>query len=207
MKRTKNINHTRFRKVHSFWKYSALFLAIGSTFFLTACDDFQEENVSVYKTIQDCENSASTQSDKDRCALDYQNALGQAEKVAPKYDSKVSCEEEFGTSQCTQKSTNTSSGIMWFPIMSGFSSSNANYSSQPLYSSSRYSSAMHNKFVDANGNSFGDYKNSGKVSVSKSSLEPKRTVTNTITRAGFGSTVKAKASSVSHSSSSRSFGG
>ncbi|SOK58803.1 Possible lipoprotein [Yersinia phage fHe-Yen9-04] len=206
MKRTKNINCSRFRKVHSFWKYSALFVAIGSTFFLTACD-VQEENVSVYSTIQACENNATNITDKNRCALDYQNALSESEKVSPKYNTKDSCEEEFGTSQCTQKSTNTSSGIMWFPIMSGFSSSNANYSSQPLYSSSRYSSAMHNKFVDANGNSFGDYKNSGKVSVSKSSLEPKRTVTNTITRAGFGSTVKAKASSVSHSSSSRSFGG
>ncbi|AQW89063.1 hypothetical protein FDH34_gp382 [Serratia phage BF] len=211
MKRTKNINHKRFRKVHKFWKYSALFVAIGSTFFLTACDDFQEENVSVYKTIQDCEKGASTQADKDRCALDYQNALGQAEKVAPKYDSKGSCEEEFGYDQCkpSSQTASHSSGFMWFPIMSGYSSSHANYPSQPLYSSSRYSSPMYNKFVDAKGNSFGNFTHAGKASVSRSALAPKPAMTTTTTRGGFGSTVHAQSSakSVSHSSGGRSFGG
>ncbi|EBS4516610.1 hypothetical protein DQT32_04275 [Salmonella enterica subsp. enterica serovar Braenderup] len=209
MKRTKNINHNRFRKVQSFWKYSALFIAIGSTFFLTACDEFEEENVSVYSTVQACESNAPTKEAKDRCALDYQNALSQNKETAPKYSSQRDCEDEFGSNQCTTTNS-THSSVMWFPIMSGYSSSHANYPSQPLYSSTRTSSPMYNKFVDAKGNSFGQFKYSGSASVSKAALAPKPAVTSTVTRGGFGSTVTshaAKSSSFHSSSGSRSFGG
>ena len=215
MKRTKNINKNRFRKVHTFWKYSALFLAISaSSLFLTGCDE--SENVSVYKTIQDCERSAPNDKAKQQCALDYQNALSNSEKTAPKYSNKALCEEEFGYDQCKQSTTSTTSAqnsshssIMWFPMMSGYTSSSANYPSQSLYSSSRPSSPMHNQFVDAKGNSFGSFTNSGKANVSRSSLVSKPAVTTTTTRAGFGSTVSSHASKSSsfHSSSSRSFGG
>lgn len=207
MKRTKNINKDRFRKVHTFWKYSALFLAIsGSTLFLTGCDD--TENVSVYQTIQDCERNAQSTSAKEQCALDYQNALAQNKSTAPKYSSQSACEDEFGTNQCTTTNS-THSSVMWFPLMSGYSSSHANYPSQPLYSSTRYGSPMQGKFVDAKGNSFGSYKPSGVSSVSRSALASKPAVTTTTTRGGFGSTVSTHAarSSSFHSSGGHSFGG
>jgi len=219
MKRTKNINLNRFRKVHTFWKYSALFLAIsGASLFLTGCDD--KESVSVYKTVQECEYSAKTQELKNRCALDYQNALANSSQQAPKYNSKADCEEEFGQGQCNSASTTASnvqttngshSSFMWFPLMHGFSSSSQNYPSQSLYSSSNRSSPMYNKFVDAKGNSFGSFSHSGSTSVSRSALSPKPAVTTTTTRGGFGSTVSSHAArasvSSSHSSSSHSYGG
>lgn len=209
MKRTKNINHNRFRKVQSFWKYSALFIAIGSTFFLTACDEFEEENVSVYSTVQACEKNAPDQSAKERCALDYQNALAQNKETAPKYSSQRECEDEFGANQCSTTNS-THSSVMWFPLMSGYSSSHQNYPSQPLYSSTRSSSPMYNKFVDSKGNSFGQFKYAGSTSVSKSALAPKPAVTTTTTRGGFGSTVTShamKSSSFHSSGGGRSFGG
>lgn len=216
MKRTKNINRHRFRKVHTFWKYSALFLAIsGASLFLTACDD--QESVSVYKTVQECEYSAKTQELKNRCALDYQNALANSAQQAPKYNSKEDCEDEFGQGQCNNASTTSNvqntngshSSFMWFPLMHGFSSSSQNYPSQSLYSSSNRYSPMYNKFVDAKGNSFGSFSHSGSTSVSRSALSPKPVVTTTTTRGGFGSTVSSHATraSVSSHSSSHSFGG
>ncbi|AFC21990.1 hypothetical protein GAP32_529 [Cronobacter phage vB_CsaM_GAP32] len=207
MKRTKNINKDRFRKVHSFWKYSALFVAMSAaSMFLTGCDE--PENVSVYQTIQDCERSAENDAAKQKCALDYQNALAQNKSTAPKYSSQRDCEDEFGVNQCTTTNS-THSSLMWFPLMSGYSSSHSNYQSQPLYSSTRYNSPFHGKFVDANGNSFGSFKPSGTASVSKSALASKPAVTTTTTRGGFGSTVSSHAakSSSFHSSGSRSFGG
>lgn len=215
MKRTKVMNYNRFRKVHTFWKYSALFMVIGGSLILTGCDD--SENVSVYNTIQDCERSAANDAAKNQCALDYQNALSQNNKVAPKYNSQKDCEDEFGTGQCnsqsvTSNTVSTSNGahssFMWFPLMSGYSSSSANYPSQPLYSSKKYNSPMYGKFVDSKGTSFGSYTSKGTANVSKSSLAPKAATTTTTTRGGFGSTVSR--SSVSHStshSSSHSFGG
>lgn len=221
MKRTKVMNYDRFRKVRTFWKYSAIFLAVGGSMFIAGCDD--SENVSVYKTIQDCENSAANQAAKDRCALDYQNALAQNAKVAPKYSSQKDCEDEFGIGQCnSQQSTannvsttnGSHSSFMWFPLMSGYSSSHANYPSQPLYSSRSYNSPMYGKFVDSKGTSFGSFTSKGTASVPKSSLAPKAATTTTTTRGGFGGTVSKMSSSShssssfsSHSSGSRSFGG
>lgn len=211
MKRTKVMNYERFRKVRSFWKYSAIFIAVSSAFFLTACDDTKD--VSVFQTIQQCEQVQVTQADKDKCTLDYQNALKSTEKIAPKYNTKEDCEDEFGTSACQSstytQTTSTGNHFMWFPIMSGYSTSSANYPSQPLYSSTKYSSPMHNNFVDAKGNSFGS--GTGKKSVSTSYLAPKPPTTSTVTRGGFGSSVRSnavRASSTSyHGSSSHSFGG
>ena len=203
MKRTKHINKDRFRKVHSFWKFSALFIAMSAaSMFLTACDE--KENVSVYQTVQDCERSAGNEAAKQQCALDYQNALAQNKSTAPKYNSQRDCEDEFGANQCTTTNS-THSSMMWFPLMSGYSSSHANYPSQPLYSSTRYNSPMHGKFVDAKGNSFGSYKPAGNTSVSRSSLAGKPAITTTTTRGGFGSTVSSHASSF-HSSSHSSGG-
>lgn len=208
MKRTKVMNYSRFRKVRTFWKYSALFIAVGGTMFLTGCEE--TENVSVYNTIQDCENSAANKAAKDKCALDYQNALAQNSNVAPKYSSQKECEDEFGTAQCkSQQSTSNNvstngshSSFIWFPLMSGYSSSHANYPSQPLYSSKNHNSPMYGKFVDSKGSSFGSFTSKRTTSVSKSSLAPKQKTT-TITRSGFGNTV----SKMSSTSSSRSSGG
>jgi len=220
MKRTKNINLNRFRKVHTFWKYSALFLAISAgSMFLTGCDE--QEKVTVYQTVQDCEYRAQSPEQKNRCALDYQNALAKSSSTAPKYMSKEDCEDEFGYGQCNSQSTTASnvqttsgshSSFMWFPLMHGFSSSSSNYPSQALYSSTRSSSPMYNKFVDAKGNSFGSFAHSNTTSVSRSALSPKPAVTSTVTRGGFGSTVstnaaRASSSSYHSSSSSHSYGG
>lgn len=216
-KRTKTINHNRFRKVHTFWKFSAIFVVLNSALFLTGCDE--QENVSVYNTIQSCERAAPNDAAKQKCALDYQNAFMNSQKVAPKFNSKEDCESEFGYNQCnsiesTASNVSTSNGMhssmMFYPIMSGFSSSN-NHPSQALYSSKNYSSPMYNKFVDAKGNSFGNFKYSGSTTVARSSLAPKPATSSTTTRGGFGSTVSSNsAKAIVHSSnhsSGRSFGG
>lgn len=78
--------------------------------------------------------------------------------------------------------------------MHGYTNSSANYPSQALYSSTNKSSPLYNKFVDSKGNSFGNFTHSGYAKVNSSSLKYKTPTTNTITRSGFGSTVKAHSS-------------
>lgn len=194
MKRSKNVNLERFRKVRTI-KYGAIALALGSTFILTACDD--EQNVQVYKTVQECKMSGNN---PHQCQEDYDNAVKQSVSTAPHYKSSSDCYSDFDN-VCQQGHYSTG-GMFWYPIMSGFHSSGSGYHSQPLYASK-------GSYVDAGGNNYGSkYSPNSTRTVSRSGLQAKAPTTRTTTRGGFGSTVSSRSHSSSHSSSSgHSFGG
>lgn len=186
-KRSSNINLSRMRK-----GFSPKPLAIGiAAVFLSACGDKQEAHV--YVDVDDCVNQNPEQSES--CKTAYQDALKEAQRTGPKYNSQRDCEAEFGASQCNRVQSGSSSFFM--PFMAGYMLSNLmsprGYYSQPMYSSFSRNSSYRNRWIGADGQDFGDNRNRS-MRVSEKSLKPKPTVNKTISRGGFGSSVRAKSS-------------
>ncbi|PKI01507.1 DUF1190 domain-containing protein [Glaciecola sp. 33A] len=192
-KRSSNIDLSRMRKAFSL---KPLALGVASVL-LSACSGGKEEAV-VFKNVNDCADALPTMAQK--CEAAYKGALAEAAKTAPKYNSKNDCEYEFGRNQCQTYNSNGSSIFM--PLMAGYMIGNM-MSPRPYYqpmftSYSRYSS-YRNNWVGADGRNFGDSRRS-KLSVSPSAFDKKPAITRTISRGGFGSSVRAKASWGSRSS-------
>ncbi|AWS50727.1 MULTISPECIES: DUF1190 family protein [Providencia] len=232
MKRTKNINQSAFRKSWRSYRLAPVAVAVSAVFMLSACEE-SDETVSLYTNAQDC--SQANPSQAEQCTIAYNNALQEAAKTAPKYETQADCIAEFGESMCTQapaqaglagnSSTNgeqtaqaqSSGGSMWMPLMMGYMMGRmmgGSAASQPLFSSKNPASPANGKFVDASGKSYGPAVAGGRsMSVPKTAMAPKPPTTSTVTRGGFGDTVNKQAmaqrssSSAKSTSSSRSMGG
>jgi uncharacterized protein YgiB involved in biofilm formation len=199
-KRSSNINLSRMRK-----GFSPKPLAIGiAAVFLAACGDKQE--AKVYTSVNDCVNQNPEQSET--CKTAYQDALKEAERTGPKYNSQRDCEEEFGASQCNRVQSGSNSFFM--PFMAGYMLSNLlsprGYYSQPMYTSFSRNSSYRNRWIGADGYDFGDNRRRN-LQVSEKALKPKPTVSKTMSRGGFGSSVRAKSSWGSSSSKRGGWGG
>ena len=186
-KRTSHINLANMRK-----SFAVKPLALGVTaIFLSACGD--QQDATVYLNPEEC-----TQSNPDaaeQCEAAYQQAVQEAERTGPKYNTQRDCEAEFGYNQCNY--VQNSSGSFFMPFMAGYMLSNLmsprGYYSQPMFTSySRYSPYRY-RWMGADGTDFGDYRRRH-MRVSEKSLKPKPTVNKTMKRGGFGSSVRAKSS-------------
>ncbi|CAG21924.1 DUF1190 family protein [Photobacterium profundum] len=173
---------------------------------LSGCTDNSSE-ASIYQGLNDCVDDNPSYTSE--CQAAYQNALAEAERTAPKYQTQYDCSAEFGNNACVQSQQNN-----WFmPAMAGFmfsrmiNNNNRGYYSQPMFRSSYPGSIFYDRWTTADGNDYGrsSYKKT-KVRVSKDQMKPKATVNRTISRGGFGSTVSAKSSWNSSKSSSGSKG-
>ncbi|MFQ3250917.1 DUF1190 domain-containing protein [Glaciecola sp.] len=193
-KRSTNINLSRMRKA-----FSLKPLALGvTTVFLSACSGGKEEAL-VFKNVDECVDALPNMAQK--CATAYEGALAEAAKTAPKYNTKNDCEYEFGTNQCQTYNNNGNSIFM--PLMAGYMIGNLMAPRpyyQPMFTSySRYSPYRYH-WIGADGYDFGDSKKR-KLRVKPSAFDKKPAVTRTIKRGGFGSSVRAKSSWGSRSSS------
>ncbi len=187
-KRSANINLARMRKA-----VSPKPLALGvATVMLSGCGDDREQAM-VFTNLDDCVNQLPEQAEQ--CQLAYQSALAEAERTAPKYNSQSSCEYEFGANQCT--SYRADNGSSWFmPFMAGYmlsSLSSPRYYSTPMFTSYSPYSSYRYRWIGADGKDFGDFRKRN-LKVSKKAFAPKPTVSRTIKRGGFGSSVRAKSS-------------
>lgn len=186
-KRSKSINLASMRK-----SFSVKPIALGiAAIFLSACGDEQE--ASVYTNVDDC--TGANPEFAEQCQAAYEDALREAERTGPKYNSQRDCESEFGNNQCNY--VQRESGSFFMPFMAGYMLSNLmsprGYYSQPMFTSySRYS-PYRNRWIGADGYDFGDYRRRN-MRVSENALKPKPTVTKTMKRGGFGSSVRAKSS-------------
>lgn len=186
-KRTRSINLASMRK-----GFSVKPLALGITaIFLSSCGD--KEEATVFTSAEDCTNANPELAAK--CKVAYAEAVAEAERTGPKYNSQRDCESEFGNNQC--HAVNNSSGSFFMPFMAGYMLSNLmsprGYYSQPMFTSySRYS-PYRNRWIGADGYDFGDYRKRN-MRVSEKALKPKPTVSKTMKRGGFGSSVRAKSS-------------
>tara|TARA_R110000868_G_scaffold50129_4_gene160534 strand:+ start:158 stop:793 length:636 start_codon:yes stop_codon:yes gene_type:complete len=199
-KRSASINKLRMRKA-----FSVKPLALGiAAIFLTACGE-EKEQATIYTNADEC--AAANPSMAEQCRTAYQQALDEAQRTGPKYASARDCESEFGTNQC--QVVRNESGSFFMPFMAGYMLSNLlsprGYYSQPMFTSYSGNSPYRNRWVGSDGYDFGDQRQRN-MRVNKSTFKPKPTVTKTMSRGGFGSSVRAK-SSWGSSSSKSSWGG
>lgn len=186
-KRSKSINLTSMRK-----SFSVKPLALGvAAIFLAACGDKQE--AAVFTSVDDCIDAKPEAAEK--CKTAYEDAVKEAERTGPKYNSQRDCESEFGNSQC--RVVQRDSGSFFMPFMAGYMLSNLmsprGYYSQPMFTSHSRNSSYRNRWIGADGHDFGDNRRRT-MRVSEKALQPKPTVNKTISRGGFGSSVRAKSS-------------
>jgi len=186
-KRSKSINLTGMRK-----SFSVKPLALGVTaIFLSACGDKQE--AAVFTSVNDCTDTHPEFAEK--CKTAYEDALREAQRTGPKYNSQRDCESEFGNNRCNV--VRNESGSFFMPFMAGYMLSNLmsprGYYSQPMFTSNARNSSYRNRWVGADGYDFGDNRRRS-MRVSEKSLKPKPTVSKTMSRGGFGSSVRAKSS-------------
>jgi uncharacterized protein YgiB involved in biofilm formation len=184
-KRSQSINLASMRK-----SFSVKPLALGvAAIFLSACGDKQE--ATVFTSVDECTNANPEFAAK--CKTAYEDAVQEAERTGPKYNSQRDCESEFGNNQCRVVQQGSSSFFM--PFMAGYMLSNLmsprGYYSQPMFTSYSRNSSYRNRWIGADGYDFGDQRRRN-MKVSEKALKPKPTVTKTMSRGGFGSSVRAK---------------
>lgn len=196
LKRSRSINVQRMRK-----GFSVKPLALGvAAFFLSACGEEQQQ-ATIYTNADEC--AAANPELAEKCATAYQQAVDEAQRTGPKYNSASDCETDFGNNQCHY--VRNESGSFFMPFMAGYMLSNLlsprGYYSQPMFTSySRYS-PYRNRWVGPQGYDYGDYRQRN-MRVNQDAFKPKPTVSKTINRGGFGSSVRAKSSWGSSSSKS-----
>ncbi|WP_236250328.1 DUF1190 domain-containing protein [Microbulbifer sp. ALW1] len=186
LKRTATIDLDRMRKSTA-RNFVLRPIALGIVAALMGCSS--KEEVKVVASVEDCVNQ--TELDQKQCEAAYQQALREAERTGPKYDSRHLCEVEFGN--CRQ------TGSFWLPLMTGFmvgqmlDSRDRNYYYNPVYRYSNPYSGNYDRLMTSDGSVLG---RSGKVNytVPSSATKPKPTVTKTVSRGGFGSVASAKSS-------------
>jgi uncharacterized protein YgiB involved in biofilm formation len=187
-KRSLNINLAKMRK-----GFAPKPLAVGiAAVFLSACGGSRQE-ATVYTSPDDCKSDNPEFTEQ--CETAYQQALIEAERTGPKYNTERDCESEFGNNQC--RTVQTQSGSFFMPFMAGYMLSNImsprGYYTQPMYTSYSRNSALRYRWLTSDGNDYGDIRKR-KFNVSKDAFKPKPTVTKTMSRGGFGSSVRAKSS-------------
>lgn len=164
MKRTKHINHASFRK-HCRTISAPTALTVSAVFILTGCEK-SDGNVSLYMNSDNCTHANPSMS-----------------------------------KQCTQVPAQTGmaegsqhNGSIWMPLITGYMmgyvmNKSGSYTQQPQLNPSTPTSPARGQFVDVNGRNYGLTTGDYSITVPKTALATKPTITQTITRGGFSKTV------------------
>ncbi len=197
MKRTRNIDLNAMRKQQEFPKARLLPLAIATILAVPGCSEEPKQPTQVYKSIAECEAQGHRAVD---CEGAYAAAQKEAERTGPRYNSVSDCEAEFGRGHCRSYSEGARS---WFiPAIAGFMI--GTYAGREVYEPVFTGwGKMYGGWYGADGVRYGST-SSSRVLVGERAFKTKRSVTRTLSRGGFGSSVVAKSWS---SSSSRGRGG
>lgn len=208
MKRTNFIDLSAMRKLKPAFLLKPLAIGVSAAI-LSACGNNKQEVVFV-KDVDDC--AANTELNTFQCEAAYQQALEEAKKTGPKYQSLASCESEFGPQQCVR----SESGSFFMPFMAGFIVNQMLFNRDrgyyggyynPVYRYNRPYSKYHDSLMLADGTNIGKY-GKKKFKVDKSATKPKPKVARTVSRGGFGSVASAKSNwGGGKSSSSKGWGG
>ncbi|MDA1380130.1 DUF1190 domain-containing protein [Plesiomonas shigelloides subsp. oncorhynchi] len=157
MKRSQNILREKLRKTWRPFKLAPLTVAVSSMV-LAGCGDEAQPQVSaeVFKNLSECINQNPTLAAE--CQTAYQNALAEAAKTAPRYNSESDCVAEFGAGQCVQ-----SPGTGWFmPMMAGYmfgklmNSGRPSYSNVPVFIPKDQRNPNYGKWTTSTGYSYGN---------------------------------------------------
>ncbi len=201
MTRQKRTRHINLRQMRKAFALRPLALGVASVF-VSACAD-NRQDARIYTSLDECKQDFPDA--MQRCEAAYQSAVAEAAKTAPRYQRENDCEYEFGQNQCRYVDTNN--GSFFMPFMAGFMVSQLmspnRYYSQPLYTSYSPYSSFRSRWVTADGYVFNGDIRKRNYRVRPDIYKPKPAVNRTMSRGGFGSSVRAKSS---WGSSSRSGG-
>ena len=195
-KRSSNVNLNRMRKSFAL---KPLIVGMSATI-LSACGE-PSSLAKIYTSIEDCLND--NPEGESQCRAAYEDALAEAARTSPRFNTEYDCEYDFGPNQCRE----VNGGGFFVPFMAGYMVSQlmspSRYYTQPVYTSySRYS-PYRSRWMLADGYVFDGDIRKRSYKVNQRVYKPKPTVSRTMKRGGFGSSVRAKSS---WGSSSRSGG-
>lgn len=202
MKRTSRINLSRHRKAGSgrlerggasaLVGTAMLSGVLTSTIGLSGCSTNDTTVADIYLDAEHCIENNPEQ--EDACRASYSEAVAESERTAPKYASQQDCEAEFGSENC-QSVERAEGGSFFMPLMAGYMlgqlMNGQRRAVNPLYSSSRPDSPMHQRWTGADGKTYGRA-TPGQVRVPVDALKPKPTQMNTLQRGRFGAAVARK---------------
>lgn len=157
-----------------------LALLSASALVLVSCGE-AEEDALAYKSVDECINAGVH--DAATCEAEYQKALDEHARAAPRYRDQRNCDADFGYNNCTRYQT--SSGSFWLPFMVGYMMGpriGGPVYTQPLY---RPSSDPGNYYTAGNAR-VGRPGADGKVQVAQSQVKKPAARTRTVSRGGFG---------------------
>jgi len=112
---------------------------------LQGCGGSDEAQVETtpFSTLAECQASGTVPAST--CQTAYNQALGNHEQSAPRFESQPLCEEEFGGGQCQARIAGNNN--YWIPVLGGFmvgrmlgQNRQYYYRYGPLYHSNRYNS-------------------------------------------------------------------
>ncbi|MDP2574124.1 DUF1190 domain-containing protein [Vibrio penaeicida] len=168
---------------------------------VTGCSDDSTE-AEIFRTVEECSDAHPGYTQQ--CQAAYQDAAELALLSSPRFNSQDDCEFDF-TRGCFKPEYQN-----WFiPALSGFMFArltDSHYYSRPMYI---YRSGWYSDDGIWYGSSSSSYKKHKKIKVKTNDFKKPPTVSKTMSRGGFGSTVEAKSSwskSSGSKSSSRSSG-
>ncbi|GGE10477.1 hypothetical protein GCM10011390_31880 [Aureimonas endophytica] len=181
-------------------------LALGSIaaggLALSACGDDQRADDTLYTSPAQCIEAGI---DAGICNAEYQAALGQHLRDAPKFDGMAACEAEYGAGRCMEQprdqTAGSGSGSFFLPFMTGYLISSAvqnlrNYNSYGTYVRGGSYSRPTPIFTNRSG---ATYRSDPAIGTEISRPRPANVNTRAVSRGGFGG--------LSSSRGSSSFGG
>lgn len=204
MKRSKNIDLNRMaRYAGGRQAMKPLALAVLSISAMSCGTNRSEETAEIYINPAEC--VAANPDREAECAAAYREALAQAAATGPKYQSLEDCVAEFGERNCVPYEQAAAAapeaapppppGQSWFmPALAGYMFGRmmgGGFQTAPMYTSFNRASPAYGQWAGADGRSYGSAAQR-RVRVDADTFRPKPTVSRTISRGGFGSTVAAR---------------
>lgn len=187
MKRSKSINLDAMRKP------VGMGLAVAGSALLGACSD----EARVFETVEQCVTATRCEYN---CTTAYQQARQEADRTAPQFSRQDDCEYEFGTGECDSLGNG-----QFAPRMAAFMLPDDDqcddrngsggyvhrYYGRSLYSPRSASSPARDRWVTGEGDVLGSrFQNT--VSVPGNAFDQAPTQRTSLSRGGFGSTIKAR---------------
>jgi uncharacterized protein YgiB involved in biofilm formation len=190
MKKSATLHYWRLRKSFALKPLAAVIGILA----LSACGDSTPQTATIYTTLAECKEQNPDQASA--CETAFAEANQEAERTAPRYNSEADCEHDFGAERCRHYGHVNGTGGWFSPFLAGFLFSRVlgpSYYPHPFFMSTSPFNPNSYRWSGADGADFGDVRDRT-VRTDRKALKPKPTVNTTISRGGFGSSVRAKSS-------------
>lgn len=191
MKRTKSINLDAMRKP------LGIGIAVAGSTLLSGCSD----DARVFETVAQCVDVTRCE---ENCTAAYQQAKQESARTAPQYRRKDDCEYEFGIGECSVIDTGQVSprmaGFMMLEELdcrsggTGTGGYSHRYFGRSVYSPRSTASPGYGRWVTGDGDVLGSRLQSN-VSVPGNTFDQAPSYRPTLSRGGFGSTIRTRSSS------------